>query len=235
MGDAGTPAKQAAIAVGLGQMLDGENGLIGKSARCWCLERWHGSDQLLGIGVLRRGEHLCAGTMFHHKTMLHHRDTVGDLGHDAKIMGDEENSGSLALLQILDEGEDLGLCGHVQRGCGLIGNEHTGIKGKGHGDHGALALAAGKFMGKGTGGLNRVGDANLFQEALDLGGDGLPRQVCVDGEHLANLVADGAQRVQCGHRFLKDHGDASTAHLPHLRLADGGDIASLKQDLATGD
>ena len=47
-----------------------------------------------------------------------------------------------ALLDGLDELQDLGLDGHVERRRGLVRDEQLGLAGEGHGDHHALAHAA---------------------------------------------------------------------------------------------
>ena len=72
----------------------------------------------------------------------HHDDTVGDLGDHAHVMGDEDDGHALFFLQELDELEDLGLDGDIERGRRLVGDQDLGLAGERHGDHDALAHAA---------------------------------------------------------------------------------------------
>ena len=87
--------------------------------------------------------------------------------------------------------EDLRLGGDVERGGGFVGDEGFGFEGEGHGDHGALALAAGEFVRVGGEGGGRVGDADLFEEGEGAAGDLGAREVGVDAEDFGDLVADG--------------------------------------------
>ncbi len=116
----------------------------------------------------------------------------------------------------LDERKDLRLRRHVERRRRLVGDEYLRIERQGHGDHGALALAAGELVGVGTRGKLRIGNADLGEQVQHPGGPLRLRHAGVNVEHLADLVADGAQRIERRHRLLEDHGDACAAHLPHL-------------------
>ena len=49
-------------------------------------------------------------------------------------------------LQRLQQLEDLRLDGDVERGGGLVGDQQVGLVGERHGDHDALALAAGELV-----------------------------------------------------------------------------------------
>ena len=65
-------------------------------------------------------------------------------------MGDEDHAHPKALLQAGHEFEDFRLNGDVKRRCRFIRDKQIRIIGKRHGDHHALALAAGHFMGIGA-------------------------------------------------------------------------------------
>lgn len=45
-----------------------------------------------------------------------------------------------------EKGEDLGLDGDVEGGCGLVGDQELGAVDEGHGDDEALPLAAGELV-----------------------------------------------------------------------------------------
>ena len=66
-------------------------------------------------------------------------------------------------LQVEDQVEDLRLDGDVERGGRLVGDQHFRIAGERHGDHGALAHAAGQLVRIFLGALLRLGDARQPQ------------------------------------------------------------------------
>ena len=66
-------------------------------------------------------------------------------------------------LQIEDDVENLRLDGDVERGGRLVGDQHLRIAGERHGDHGALAHAAGQLMRIFLGALLRFRDAGQAQ------------------------------------------------------------------------
>ena len=105
--------------------------------------------------------------------MLHDRNAVGDLGDDAEIVGDEQDSSSLATLQIADQLQDLRLRRDIEGRRRLVRDQNPRLERKRHGDHGPLALAAGKFMRIGPARAFRVGDVDVSQKiqdaTLDLG------------------------------------------------------------------
>jgi hypothetical protein len=51
----------------------------------------------------------------------------------------------------------------------------------------------------------RLRDSHVGEQREHFRPDISFRQVRVDGEHLRDLVADGAQRIERRHRFLKNH------------------------------
>ena len=57
-------------------------------------------------------------------------------------------------------------------------------------------------------------------------------QALVHPDGLGDLVADGIDRVQRGHRLLEDDGDLLAADLSHLVRAERDEVAALPHDLA---
>ena len=111
----------------------------------------------------------------------------------------------------MEEGEDLRLNRHVERGRRLVRDQHFGVVGDCHGDHHPLALAAREFVRIRAHARLRVGNSHEVQK---LDGAGLGR---VGGEapmlpdRLDELIADAVERVERGHRLLEDHGDLGAA------------------------
>ena len=73
------------------------------------------------------------------------------------------------LLQVEDDVEDLRLDGDVERGGRLVGDQHLRIAGERHGDHHALAHAAGKLVRIFMRALLRLRDAHQPQHVDRLG------------------------------------------------------------------
>jgi hypothetical protein len=104
------------------------------------------SQKSLRVGMLRIAEHLGDRALLDDLALEHHADAIRDLTHDAEIMGDEQHRHVEPALQLGEELQDLRLHRHVEGGGGLVGDEEIGLVGKRHGDHHALALAAGELM-----------------------------------------------------------------------------------------
>ena len=171
-------------------------------------------------------EDLVDAALFDDAAEAHHGDVVGDLGDDAHVVGDEQHRHAAADLQALDEIEDLGLGGHIERGRRLVGDEDFGIGGERHGDHGALAHAAGEFEGVAVDQLVGIGDLDLAQQFDGLGAGGPPVHLAVQAQRLDDLRADGVDRRQRAHRLLEDEADAPAANAQQLRaaLGEGKDV-----------
>ena len=99
--------------------------------------------------------------------VLHHADPVGDLAHDAEVVGDEQKRHAEPLLQVLQQREDLRLHGDVERRGRLVGDQQIGLVGERHRDHHALALAAGKLVRIALEPALRIADADLGQHLDD--------------------------------------------------------------------
>ena len=168
---------------------------------------------MLGIA-----EHRGDGAGFDDVAIGHDADAVGDAFDHAQIMGDEQHGHAEALLQRLEQVEDLGLHGDVERGGGLVGDEQVGLVGERHGDHDALALAARKLVRIGGEAAGRVGNADLVEQFEGAGAGGVGGQAFVNGEHFADLALDGVDRIERGHRLLEDHRDVVAAHRAQFAL-----------------
>ena len=99
-----------------------------------------------------------------HLARAHHIDAVGQAPDDAEIVGDEDDRHAELLLQFGKQLQDLRLDGHVERGGRLVGDQDVGIVGERHGDHDALALAAGHFVRIGFQPPLRVGNVDQLEQ-----------------------------------------------------------------------
>ena len=136
-----------------------------------------------------------------HAGPLHHLAGVEDghlltgLGDDPQVVGDHDDRGVVALPELVHQVQDLGLDGHVQGGGGLVGDEQLGLAGQSHGNHHALAHAAGKLERVLLGHPLGVGDLHIGQQANGLCPGLFLAHVLVDLQCLANLALHGEHRV----------------------------------------
>ncbi|MCY1502285.1 hypothetical protein D9M68_363810 [compost metagenome] len=109
-------------------------------------EHRHRRKKRAGIGMFRPEEDVFRATGFDRVTAEHHHGAIGDLGDDAHVVGDEQHRGAFLLLQHFDQVEDLALDGDVERRRRLVGDQQLRTACKRHGDHHALAHAAGEAV-----------------------------------------------------------------------------------------
>lgn len=163
---------------------------------------------------------------------------MGDLGHHAEVVRDEHHAHALFLLDPGDQGEDLRLGGDIQGGGRLIGDQQGRLERQGHGDHHALALAAGQAEWVHVAQDGRVGQADERQQ-LEHAALALRTGVGVVHAHdFADLLAHGHQRIEGRQRLLEDHGHVLAAHrqqgglvLPQQVLAAEQDLAALRLEV----
>jgi hypothetical protein len=171
-------------------------------------------------------EDLLHGAGLDHAPAVHHHDPVGHLGDDPEVVGDQDRAGVGLLLGSLEDLEDLRLDRHVERGGRLVGDQHLGLVGDRHRDHGALPHPARVLVGVAVEAVLGVGHAHELEQ-LDhpLAGVVVGHLLVVGRDRLGDLVADGQHRVQRGHRVLEDHGDLLAPDLAHRLLVEVEQVA----------
>ena len=97
--------------------------------------------------MARRPEELPYRGPFDDPAGVHDHHLVADLGNHTEIMGDEKDRHVELDLQAAQQIENLCLNGHVESGGRLVGDQQRGMADQGHGDHDALAQAAGELVG----------------------------------------------------------------------------------------
>ncbi|MNP36664.1 hypothetical protein D3C76_1300690 [compost metagenome] len=73
----------------------------------------------------------------------------------------------------------------------------------------------------------RLRDPHLLEHAFSFGQRLFAAQPLVQTDRLGDLLPHREDRVEGGHRLLKNHGDIGTAHAAHLRRIEPGEIAYL--------
>ena len=113
--------------------------------------------------MLRLGEDILGGAGLDDLALGHDADPVGHLADDAEVVGDQQHRHAEALLQVLQQLQDLGLDGDVEGRGRLVGDQEVRLVGERHGDHDPLALTAGELVREGRKALFRIVDANQAQ------------------------------------------------------------------------
>ncbi len=171
----------------------------------------------------------------HEFPRIHHHDAVGDLGHHAHIVGDEDDGRAVIAPELLDQAQDLGLDRDVERRGRLVGDQERRVAGERHGDHGTLAHAARELMRVAVDLRRGIGHAHLGEQ-FDGPGAGLPaRQLHMGADLLLDLPADRVDRRHGAHRILEDHGDLVAADMPQRCPREADELLALVADRARQD
>jgi hypothetical protein len=149
-------------------------------------------------------------------------------------VADQHQGRARLALRLAEQVEHLSLDRDVQRGRGLVGEDHVRVVGDGHGDHGALAHAAGELVRVGLGPPFWLGDADRPEQLDGLGMGLLPAQVRVGAYRLGDLDADAVDGGEGRQRILEDHGDLGTAD-PHEGAYVGADQFGVAEPYRTLD
>ncbi|UXN74777.1 hypothetical protein N8D56_06925 [Devosia sp. A8/3-2] len=96
---------------------------------------------------------------------------------------------------------------------GLVGDEQARLAGRGHGDHDALAHAAGKLVGVVILVAGDIGDADSVEQFHHAPVDGCAAQIGVFDDGFGNLRADALHGIERNHGILEDHGDVVAAQI----------------------
>jgi hypothetical protein len=169
-----------------------------------------GAQQPAGIGVGGVVGDAFGGGVLHKASGVHHREPVAEFQQQRQVMRDEDDAEAELVAQPQDLVQDLALHHHVQRGGGLVHDDHVGVQRQRHGDHHALPHAAGQLVWMAAGAV-RV-DADFREQLPGAGGAfGCGHGGPVGAEHIGELPADGGHRVEGVHRGLEDHGQPGPA------------------------
>jgi hypothetical protein len=164
---------------------------------------------------------------------IHYNHPICHLGNYAEIMGDKDNCRIKICPQLFQQFENLGLDGDIQGSAGLVRKEQLWIARQGHGNENPLLHAPGKMMGiisqapfrhRNAHQLQHIYGPLFYIPVLD---------ILMQPDCLANLVANGQDRVEGRHGFLKDHGHLVAPEPTHFSLTERQDILVVKKDLST--
>ena len=170
--------------------------------------------QLDRVRMARPAQHRFAGADLRHPPRVHHADAVAHLIDHAQVVGDQQQGHPELMLEVLHQLQNLSLHGDVQGRGGLVGDHQPRPAGDGHGDHHPLAHPAGQLVGVAVQHHVRGGDAQLLQQfPAAPAGLGTPHPL-VEHQGLRQLVGDGVDGVEGGHRLLENHRDLVAPDFP---------------------
>src|SRR5215471_18351637 len=129
----------------------GESSQVGRLPRnriegVLAAELRHRAEECTRVRMLGMVEQLANGGCLHDLAGVHHGHPVTHLGHDAQVVGHEDEGHARLALDVLEEVEVLRLDGHVEIGGGLVGDDQSRAAGEGDGADDALAHAAAHLM-----------------------------------------------------------------------------------------
>ena len=180
-------------------------------------------------GVFEQRAHI---GVFHRLPRIHDHHVLRNLGYNAQVVRYQDDGGVHFLFQLAQQLQNLRLNGHVQGGGGLIGNQDGRVTGKRHGDHHALAHAAGQLVGIVVDDLFGRGDAHLFEHFNALFAGLLFVQPLMHLERFADLLAHGEYGVKRGKGLLKNHGDFVSTNFAHFLFGLFQEALALVEDIA---
>jgi hypothetical protein len=150
-------------------------------------------------------------------------------------MGYQQYAHLTLLLELVEEVEDLGLNGDIEGSGRLVGDEQFRFAGYGHSNHNALPHSARHLVRVFGNALGGVGYADFSQHfGGNIPGLGffffLMQPDCLD-----NLLADGINGIQAGHRLLENHRDTVPANGAYSLVGQFKEISAVEIYLAGND
>lgn len=111
------------------------------------IRRGDGGQQRDRVGMSRVTEDGFRVSQLHHIAQIHDADAVRNVANHRQVMRNEHVGQVLFFLQLLQQIDNLGLNGHVQRGDALVAHNELGLYRQRPGNADALPLTAGELMG----------------------------------------------------------------------------------------
>ena len=169
--------------------------------------------------MARRLEQRCVVGQLDEPAEVHHEHPVADRPDDCEVVADEYRCEPRLRLDPGQQGKNLLANGAVQRGHGLVANQHPRPEDQRPRNGNALRLPARQLVRIAV--QESIAQADLFQHRADAGPALLARQVrLVHAQRLADNVADPHLRVQRAYRVL-EHQLQVAPRLPRPCLGPG--------------
>ena len=162
--------------------------------------------------MLRLGKHFGDRALLYDVPLLHHRDALGKVAHQVKVMGDQQYRHAVLALQLGQQVENATAQTHVQGRGGLVSQQQLRAASQCHRDHCALALPAAQLVRVARRPACRFEDAGARYQFNSCKPGASAGQALFQLQNFSDLVADGEQRVQRRHWLLEDHRDVLPAN-----------------------
>src|SRR5579872_74941 len=178
--------------------------------------------------MLRAGEYLCGCGALDDLALMKNRNAIANPGNGGEIVRNVENRHSDGTVERAKQGENFGLCNHIERAGRLICDEQQWPVQDGHGDQYALRLAhahlrrifAQKIAVRGQRNtLQRISDS-LFALGIGTGSMGAPSFV--------ELGSNPERGVQGRERAQQHKRDCAPAEAAKLALGKAQQVAAFK-------
>ena len=164
------------------------------------------------VGMPRLCEQLLRRTGLDDPPRVEDRDVVGDRAEDAEVVRDEDHREAVLTAKPIEEPEDSGLNGDVQRRRRLVRDQQLRPGGESAGDRNALAHPARELVREIKRPLG-IGKAHLAEELLGARERCTLRRPFVVADVLGELSPDGHHRVERRQWVLEDHRELAAANL----------------------
>src|SRR5262249_15191391 len=150
-------------------------------------------------------------------------------------VGDQDRRHAAFARELRDQVHHHLLCGHVEAGGRLVGNEQLRPAGKRERDDDALTHTARQLEWIGVIAFTRLRDSNLIEQLDRFLGGVRVRRLDVLQQHVLDLAADFADRIERRAWILKDHRYFAAAQVTQHVLVRRGYVDVAEQNRAFGD
>ena len=150
-------------------------------------------------------------------------------------MGDHQYRRAGLFFEGVEQGEDLRLDGDVKRGGRFVGNQQFGMVNQRHGNHHALAHAAGKLMRISLETHLCRRDLHFFEDLQRDLHRLCARDVLVSHDRFTQLIAQRKRRIERGHRLLENHRQIAAAQIGIFPRRELAQIVAAKLHLPADD
>ena len=164
---------------------------------------------------------LARPNLLHDPARVHHQHAVAERGDELEVVADEDQPHAALGDEVVEDAQHFELHRHVERRGRLIGDQKVGIGDEHHGDHHALAHAAGELVRIEREDALRIVDAHRLEHRERLLPRLGPRRIGVRPVGLDDLLAHGHHRIERVFRVLHHHRHAAAAKVAEVARGGG--------------
>ncbi len=181
-------------------------------------------EQLPRVRVFRLREHLRTRPLLHDPAVLQHRDPRRPVRGDAEVVRHEQDARAVLALQLVKQIQHAALHRGVEGAGGLVRDEQPRAEGDRGRDEDPLPHPAGELVRILSRAQIGVVQPDAVEQLEHAGVPGTPVAMPVQTQHLGDLHADGAHRVERRRRILRDQPDLRPADAAERPIRPSGDV-----------